>query len=504
MTNYDILKIADGVVEIVDQQRDAGIAQQHAIAQSRIVDAVFAVQRQGFGDPLYFVWRGAIHSSLETIRRISMPNVPPVLVLEPPKPEVESTPIAAPKPEAETEQVVPDEKPEGSTGSTRPPKKSRPRARKQPEETKLATEAEQPEGSLGPEPHIMNPPKSTETKKRIHKASETKAMPGAIISADDETGIVRAVVSVFGIVDDGDDIIHPGAFTKTIVEHGSRIRVLNSHNNRDGLNVIGKALAMREVGRNELPLEILNAHPEATGGLETETQFLINTPEGRGIYDRIKAGALNEWSIGFDAVDTDNSRMKRKSAADPVWEMAIKTDDYDPDSDPLTLKDKNGKPRIVRNIRAVRLWEYSSVIWGMNESTTTVSVKEKDGEVTSGSDTYGTPAVDVMYHSNRDEPERLTKAGRVLNERNFQAITQAADLLNTVLASAGLNDGDAAEDADKSRQDSEDDNATDGPSVSTNAPTPSTEGGAGPQDDDTPATKQADLLKQLEERLAED
>ena len=169
--------------------------------------------------------------------------------------------------------------------------------------------------------------------------------------------------------------------------------------------------------------------------------------------------------------------------------MAIKTDDYDPDSDPLTLKDKAGKPRIVRNIRGIRLWEYSSVIWGLNPATSTVSVKDKDGAETEAPDA---------------PVEHATKAGRVLNERNFQAITQAAELLNNVLKSAGLVDGDAAEDADKSRQDSEDDNATDGPSVSTNAPTPSTEGGAGPQDDDTPATKQADLLKQLEERLAED
>jgi len=371
-----------------------------------------------------------------------------VLVLEPPAVEVKP-----PK------QILPTEKPEGSTGSTRPAKKSSPRARKQPEETKA----------------------------RIHKVTETKAMEGAIISADDATGIVRSVVSVMGIIDDGDDIIHPGAFTKTIAEHGSRVRVLNSHNNRDSLNVVGKALAMREIGRNELPLEILNAHPEATGGLETETQFLLNTPEGKGIYDRIKAGALNEWSIGFDAVDTDNSRMKQKSADDPTWEMAIKTDDYDPDGDPLTLKDKAGKPRICRNIRGIRLWEYSSVIWGMNESTTTVSVKDKEGAETEAPDA---------------PVEHAFKAGRVLNERNFQAITQAAELLNMVLKSAGLIDGDNAEDANKSRNDSTDDNATDGPSVSTDAPTP--EDGAGPQDDDTPATKQAELLKMLNERLAED
>jgi hypothetical protein len=107
------------------------------------------------------------------------------------------------------------------------------------------------------------------------------------------------------------------------------------------------------------------------------------------------------------------------------------------------------------------------------------------------------PSVDVVYHGNRD-----AKAGRVLNERNFQAITQAAELLNMVLKSAGLVDGDNAEDAEKSRDDSTDDNATDGPSVSTDAPTP--EDGAGPQDDDTPATKQAELLKMLNERLAED
>jgi len=69
------------------------------------------------------------------------------------------------------------------------------------------------------------------------------------------------------------------------------------------------------------------------------------------------------------------------------------------------------------------------------------------------------------------------------------------------MASAGLTEGDGTDEG-KSHNTSTEDTATDGPlTPSTDAPT-STE--AGPQDDDTPDTKQADLLKLLNERLAED
>lgn len=189
-----------------------------------------------------------------------------------------------------------------------------------------------------------------ETKASVAKAQVIKSFPIKVIGIDADQGIVKAIVNVFGIIDDGDDIVHSGAFRKTLAENLGRVRVLDSHNMRSVMSVIGKPLAVREVGRDELKQlapEILDMHPDATGGLYTETQYLLSTPEGAGAFERIKNGAVSEYSIGFDPVDMDYGKVV----------------------------DGDGKQRTVRNIRQVRLWEYSPVAWGMNPATATVGVK---------------------------------------------------------------------------------------------------------------------------------
>lgn len=190
----------------------------------------------------------------------------------------------------------------------------------------------------------------SETKARGAGPQTFKQFSTEITAIDVEQGIVEAIVSVFGIVDDGGDIIHPGAFVKTLAENGTRVKVLDNHNARSLLNVIGRPLEIREVGRDELPPALLAQHPEATGGLYTKTQFLLDTPEGRGVFERIKLGVA-EYSIGFDVLQEDASHVM-----------------------------VDGKRLPVRNIRQVRLWEYSPVIWGMNPATTTVAVKRVSGD----------------------------------------------------------------------------------------------------------------------------
>jgi HK97 family phage prohead protease len=166
---------------------------------------------------------------------------------------------------------------------------------------------------------------------------------------DSAQGIVDQIVAVYGNVDLGKDRIHPGAFTKTIAERGLKIRVLDQHNTNSIMCVIGKPLGIKEVGRDELPQDLLSKYPDATGGLWTSTQYLMDTPEGKGAFSRIAAGAVDEASIGYDALDIN-----------------------------YTKEVIEGKQATVRNIKTIRLWEYSPVIWGMNPATTVVSSKDID------------------------------------------------------------------------------------------------------------------------------
>ncbi len=183
--------------------------------------------------------------------------------------------------------------------------------------------------------------------------SESKTTPSIATKVlDPEQGIVEHLITVFGILDDGGDISHPGSFAKTLFERGHKILVLDNHNYGSVLSVVAKPLRIREVSREELPLEVLKEFPEATGGVMAETQFLMDTPEGQGVFNRIKAGALKEWSYGYDALDKDFSKITVASVE-----------------------------HTVRNLRTIKLFEYSPVLWGMNPATMTMSAKGVNGAV---------------------------------------------------------------------------------------------------------------------------
>jgi len=171
---------------------------------------------------------------------------------------------------------------------------------------------------------------------------EKKLTPLVVTDSDEAQGIVETVFAVYGNVDDGGDVMHPGAFAKTFRERGSKVRVLDQHKTDSIMRALGRPLELRELTRAELPPSVADEYPEATGGAYARIQFLMNTPEGQGAFERIKAGVVSEWSFGYDAIQKDHSQV-------------------------------NGQR--VRNLREVKLYELGPVLWGMNPATSTISAK---------------------------------------------------------------------------------------------------------------------------------
>lgn len=167
-----------------------------------------------------------------------------------------------------------------------------------------------------------------------------------------EMGIVDAIVNVFGNIDDGDDRVWNGAFTKTIQENFGRFRVLDNHRTGSTKDAVGKPLEVRELGRNELPDDVLQKAPSATGGLFTSTQYMLDDPDSAAVFRRLRDGVISEYSIGFNIMESGWSKVKM------------------PD----------GKEKSVRDIKQIRLWEYSPVLWGMNPATATADVKNNELE----------------------------------------------------------------------------------------------------------------------------
>lgn len=178
--------------------------------------------------------------------------------------------------------------------------------------------------------------------------NEYKTIPAFIKSVDEDEGIVTHLISVYGIIDKGGDIAHKGMFTKTLQERADKVRVVDNHRRESVLDVVGKPIEFYEVTRNELPAEVLKMYPKATGGMMVDTQFLIATPEGKGVFTRIKDGAISEFSFGYNTMDSDRENIEGKR---------------------------------VRHLRAVRLMEYGPTIFGMNDAAVTISAKSNEEQI---------------------------------------------------------------------------------------------------------------------------
>lgn len=290
--------------------------------------------------------------------------------------------------------------------------------------------------------------------RKTYSAFETKI-------ADGDQGVVETIFAVMGNLDDGDDVLHPGAFTKTLADRGHKVKVLDQHRTESVLGALGKPLEIRELSSRELPPIVTDKYPEATGAMWAKVQFLLSTPEGKGAFERIKAGLIDSWSFGYDAAQVDYGQVQRK----------------------------DGTIANARHLRQVKLYELSPVLFGMNPATATLSAKSAPAEgkpwrAVRGDDgkwrVYkldgdGQPTGEPLGEHEDEEqaqaqvralyaneggkaaqptepieaegPEAPTKAGdtpgeqkvgRVIAKRNAERLTRALAELNEVLKDAGL------------------------------------------------------------------
>ena len=151
---------------------------------------------------------------------------------------------------------------------------------------------------------------------------------------------VTGITAVFGNIDYYGDILHKGAFKKTIAESGHRVRHLWQHD--ASMPPTATIKELREVGRGDLPADIKERFPDIKGGLLVVRGYL-DTPRGNEVLAALKADppAISEMSFGYDPVKWDFEE----------------------------LEDGEYKGMLVRHLREVRLWDTSDVNWGANPAT---------------------------------------------------------------------------------------------------------------------------------------
>lgn len=215
---------------------------------------------------------------------------------------------------------------------------------------------------------------------------EHKQTEPIILNTDESQGIVEAIWAVMGNIDGGNDVIHPGAFKKTFSERAGQVNLLDNHRTDSVMASLGNVLELREMSKGELPGELIQKYPEATGAAWGRFQFLLDTPEGKGAFTRIRQKSIKGWSFGYDTIQRDHGSVE-----------------------------KDGHKVSVRNLRELKLWEVSPVLFAMNEATLTTGIKSQE-----------------------DESPEDNKAGRVLSARNMARIQAAMKELEDCLMSAGM------------------------------------------------------------------
>ena len=135
------------------------------------------------------------------------------------------------------------------------------------------------------------------------------------ISAD---GSFTGMLSVYNVIDLGKDLVEPGAFTKTIKDHGNEVPMLWQH-------------------KPDVPIGTLTLE-DGSDALYVKGQLLMELPEAKKAYLLIKARIVRGLSIGFDTV---------KEVLDGG----------------------------IRRLKELRLYEGSIVTFPMNEAAQITSVK---------------------------------------------------------------------------------------------------------------------------------
>ena len=217
---------------------------------------------------------------------------------------------------------------------------------------------------------------------------DRRGCPLLIKGVTPDEGIVDAVVSVFNNVDVVGDRILPGAFAKSIERKAPKIVWMHDWGAPVGKTIEAKELQPGDAG---LPEQI-----RTLGGLRLKMQFNLETQRGREAFSDIKAGIIDEFSIGFSINEEQN----------------------------------NGG---IREIVEATLYEASPVLYGANPETRLISAK-------SGLNDHIEAIGDEVLRMVDRVKERAAireKEGRTLSSKNVDTLRGVADALQSASETIG-------------------------------------------------------------------
>jgi hypothetical protein len=136
--------------------------------------------------------------------------------------------------------------------------------------------------------------------------AEIKAIPD---ESTPDKGIFEGYANIFGNIDSGNDIVHAGAFTKTLQEPKlKKYALLYMHDRYDPQCLLGGAADVKETEK----------------GLFSKNWIsLKNNPVGAHIFDMIREGIVDRESIGYKPVKTSFTQEGDRDIRH-LWEVELK------------------------------------------------------------------------------------------------------------------------------------------------------------------------------------
>ena len=155
---------------------------------------------------------------------------------------------------------------------------------------------------------------------------ENKTVKFEVKEINEEEGTFTGYAATFSKSPDSyGDIIDKGAFSKTLKEHGKRVKILWNHNT---MEPIGKPIEMSE----------------DENGLLVKGKLSLGVQRAREVLSLMKDDVINEMSIGYDTI----------------------TEKFD---DAIGSK--------VRHLKEVKLWDVSPVTFAANPEATISGIKSE-------------------------------------------------------------------------------------------------------------------------------
>ena len=209
----------------------------------------------------------------------------------------------------------------------------------------------------------------------------------AKIDASGNEGIVEAIVSVFNNVDSVGDRVKYGFFDESI-----KSKLPKGVWSHDWRTPVAKTLEAKELlpGDPLLPEKL-----QSLGGLYVKGQFNLETQAGRETFSNIKAGIIDEFSIGY------------------------------------TVQEETIAPDGARELIKGKLYEWSPVLFGANPATAVVGVKSglnDDVEAV-------TAEVTRVITRLTERADIRMKEGRTLSSANVARLTELLDTLSNAVTS---------------------------------------------------------------------